>query len=176
MKETLSPNKLKDLFGQNAGFVEVFDYDTGCLLHNKTLPVKDAEIYKSFRNILKNDARFNNSYELVAVVSLSICPHPYADSPFLGRIVRNPRYVQPNKKFLGATGFAGNIICRDKKTGKILPVSKKWFYSLTRHCVQPGQSNSGLPGLADVIDADIFCGDYDTYEKLIRINVFERQR
>ena len=177
-KETLlTLNKEQDLFGENYKFIEWFDYDIWRRNDGGIISKADDRIYKSFRNILQKDARFNTYYDLVAVVSLSICPYPYSNSPFVGQVIRRPRYVKPNAKFLGETGFAGTIVCRDKKTGKILPVPKKWLYTSTRHCILPGQvSTSDLPGLANLIVDDVFCQDYDIYEKLIRIHVFERSK
>lgn len=176
-KEVLTNDKMHELFGANYQFVELFNYDTGRLNSGGAVPKDDRIIYNNFRNILKNDARFNKNYELVAVVSLSICSYPYSNSPFVGQVVRKPRYVKPNDKFLGETGFAGTIVCRDKKTGKIATVPNKWLYTGARHCVLPGWSESSdLPGLANLIDGDAFCQDYETYEKLIRIQVLERQR
>ncbi len=175
MKEKLTANKVNELFGANYQFVEWFDYDEWKSNPGQSISNQDSVIYRKFRNILKQDVRFNRNYDLVAVVSLSVCPSPYSNSPFLGQIIRRPRYVKPNTKFLGATGYAGTIICRDKKTGKILSVPKKWLYVKTSHCVIPGQADkSGLPGLANLIEDDVFCNDYDAYEKLIRIQVLER--
>lgn len=175
-KEFLDVAKLRELFGANYDFIEFFDYDTGRLNSGHKVSKSDDIIYRNFKNILSKDARFNNHYELAAVVSLSVSPYPYSDVND-GQIVRKPKYVKPSIKFLGQTGFAGAIVCRDKNTGKILPVPSKWLFTGKRTCIVAGENNnSGLPGLANVIDRDVFCGDYDTYEKLIRINVFERQR
>lgn len=174
IKESLTQIKMRELFGANHQFIECFNYDTLC--RNDGIKALNPEMatYKNFRNILKSDARFNNNYDLVAVVSLSICPYPYSNSPFCGQVVRYPRYVKPNIKFFGETGSAGTIVCRDKKTGKILPVPKRWLYSGTHTCIVAGTQYSGLPGLAALIEADVSCNDYETYEKLIRINVLER--
>ena len=176
MKESLTADKLQELFGVNYQFIECFNYDDWKLKGGKGVSKKDGIIYKSFRNILKSDSRFNNSCELVAIISLSICPYPYSESPFVGQVVRKPKYVKPNEKFLGESGYAGTIVGRDKKTGKILKVPNKWLYTATQHCLLPGKLDSGLPGLANLIDSDLFCQDYETYEKLIRIQVLERQR
>lgn len=176
-KEVLTNEKMRELFGADYRFVEWFDYDTGRTCKDATVSKMDKIIYRNFKSLLKSDARFSNKYELVAVVSLSINAYPYSNSPFVGQVVRKPKYVKPNVKFLGETGFAGTIICRDKKTGNILTVPNKWFYTGTRHCVISGHaSSSDLPGLANLIDADAFCQDYETYEKLIRIQVLERKR
>lgn len=174
IKESLTQIKMRELFGANHQFIECFNYDTWSRDDGIKVLTSEMATYKNFRNILKSDARFKNNYDLVAVVSLSICPYPYSNSPFWGQIVRNPKYVQPNIKFLGETGFAGTIVCRDKKSGKILPVPKRWLYSSTHTCIVAGTQYSGLPGLAALIEADVSCNDYETYEKLIRINVLER--
>lgn len=177
IKEILTNTKICELFGANHNFIEWFDYDAGRLGNGRTISKEDKITYNNFENILKNDARFNNYYELVAVISLSINPYPYSISPFTGQVVRKPKYVKPNEKFLGETGFAGTIVCRDKKTGKILTVPNKWLYTATRHCIIPGRAGkSGLPGLANLIEGEFFCQDYETYEKLIRIQVLERLR
>lgn len=176
VKEILTNDKALELFNENHRFIEWFDYDTWC--RNDGIKILNSEnlIYRNFRNILKNDARFNDYYDLVAVVSLSVSPYPYSDVND-GQIVRRPKYTKPDTGFLKQTGYVGTIVCRDKKTGKILPVPSKWLFTGKRTCIVAGENNnSGLPGLANVIDRDVFCGDYDTYEKLIRINVFERQR
>lgn len=175
-KEFLDVMKMRELFGVNYESIEYFDYDTGELNSGHKVSRSDNMIYRNFKNILSKDARFNNHYELAAVVSLSVSPYPYSDVND-GQIVRCPKYVKPDTGFLKQTGYVGTIVCRDKKTGKILPVSSKWLFTGKRTCIVAGENNnSGLPGLANVIDRDVFCGDYDTYEKLIRINVFERQR
>ena len=176
IKETLTDNKILELFGTNYQFVEWFDYDTGCLNNGIAASKEDNIIYNNFRNILKKDARFNKNYELVAVVSLSISP--YSGVPYIGKVIRDPKYAKPSIKFLGQTGYAGTMVCRDKKSGKILTVPNKWFYTGFSTCIKPGVYKSlGLPGLADVIDSENFCGgDYEVYQKLIQIQVFERNR
>ncbi len=176
IKETLTQNKMHELLGANYQFVEWFDYDTGCLNNGVAASKEDNIIYNNFRNILKKDARFNKSYELVAVVSLSISP--YSGVPYIGKVIRNPRYAKPSIKFLGQTGYAGTIVCRDKKSGKILTIPNKWFYTGFSTCIKPGVYKSlGLPGLANLIDSENFCAvDNEVYQKLIQIQVFERNR
>lgn len=177
VKEHLTPDKMRELFGLEYQFMNWFDYDTFLLNDGTVVSNRDSATYRGFRGILKNDVRFDNYCELVAVVSLSITPYPYSNSPFVGQIVRRPKYVKPNNNFLGETGFAGTIVCRDKKTGQILPVPNKWLYTSTSHCIIPERTKmNGLPGLANLIESDVFCQDYETYEKLIRIHVSERYR
>lgn len=177
IKESLTQIKMRELFGANHQFIECFNYDTWSRDDGIKVLTSEMATYKNFRNILKSDARFKNNYDLVAVVSLSICPYPYSNSPFYGQVVRYPKYVKPNIKFLGETGFAGTIVCRDKKTGQILSVPNKWLYTSTSHCIIPERTKTnGLPGLANLIESDVFCQDYETYEKLIRIHVLERYR
>ena len=174
-KEILDIMKMQELFGINYQFMEWFDYDKGCLNNGVSVSKADKIIYNNFRNILKNDTRFNKGCELVAVVSLTICN--CSDIPDFGKIIRSPRYAKPSVKFLRQTHYAGTIICRDKKSGKILPVPNKWLYTGFSTCVTPRKHISlGLPGVANLIDRDICCLDYDNYEKLIRIHLFERQK
>lgn len=174
-KELLTTDKMQDLFGLQHKFMRWVDYDARLHTDGQSVRLVDWGFFCGLDKLLRADVRAKN-YELVAVVALSILAGPYAEKE-PGKIIRNPVYARPNTKFLGQTAYAGTLVFRDKKTGKFLPVPKKWFFTGISTCVVPGRTDENftpMMNLAYLLTKETACHNYETYEKMIRIHFRER--
>ena len=136
-KETLTNNKIQELFGPNHTGVIVYDYDTESynkMSYHGQFLLRGAEnaikpCYHVFKNQINTDPRFVNQYEIVGFAVMTIdCPNNN------NHVIDNPQYNQMGLH------VAGNIIVRDVKTGKIQPIPNQWLLLMDGRNLIAGKS------------------------------------
>ncbi len=121
--EFLTPEKMRKLFGRNYKGILYYDFDAGVWNTDKYLGVPiscqhvETESALRMKKIIEKEAMFK-PFDLVAAVIMSIDDKNYNGD---GQLVAAPRFNY------GGTATVGNVVCRDKNTGLILPVSNNWI-------------------------------------------------
>lgn len=173
LKETLTKTKLQELFGAEYSMVRYYDYDRGCYGDGHAISAGYGKFNTDAFRILKikfgADARLKN-YDLVAVVVKTIARQNVGQD--IGRIITNPTSVPNKSGHMATNAFASTVICRDKRTGKIVPVPTQWIISGESTCSTENDASVssayyGLPGVADAIEQDMWINDYTIYERLV---------
>ncbi|MBQ4069872.1 MAG: hypothetical protein IJD52_00655 [Alphaproteobacteria bacterium] len=121
--ESLTPEKMRKLFGRNYKGVLYYDFDSdvwntdtymGVPISCQHVDTKDALRMK--KSVEKE--KLFKPFDLVAAVIMAIDAQNYNGD---GQLVAAPRFNY------GGTAAVGNVVCRDKNTGLILPVSNNWI-------------------------------------------------
>lgn len=173
-KEHLTDAKLRELFGANYKMVRYYDYDTGAYADgSRPQSEVDKSRYAKMKSLFEDDMRMTG-VELVAIVSQNISTKDYikhsGDIP--GNIVKSPVSVPFDTRRFGHNAHVGMVLLRNKKTGKILPVPNDWIATgvLTNSMENDPfltSASFGLPGVARVIDEELWRRDFDTYHKIV---------
>ncbi len=113
IKERLSVEKMRSLFGVNYNGVIYFDFETSGWNKNYFMgyPVNHTADVWEFKRVW-DLIPMGQKYDLLACVVMPVDVSCY---PGKGRIIEKPNY-NPYSKLV-----AGTVVCRDKKTGMILP-------------------------------------------------------
>lgn len=121
-KEKLTAEKMQELFGTNYNNILYYNFDTkkwsakhyiGFHIPAENMKSKYTSLFKDMLHSMRKFA----GYELAGIAFMTIDQSQYAGWK---RDVVNPTF-KPD------SAFVAKIICRDKKTGKIVPVSNSWF-------------------------------------------------
>ena len=116
--------KSRDFLGVCANACLIYNCDTKMWNRNDLMgyDVEPKFIRSARMNDVKsafdNDPVFGEKYELVAIV---IMPIDKKFFPGKAQLVKSPRY------YIIGTALVGNIICRDKNTKELMPVSDYWI-------------------------------------------------
>lgn len=122
VKEMLTQDKMKDLFGESYKNIVYFNYDTGVWnrpnylgfsIGDQRVDTRDA---MEMRRMIELEPQMQK-YELAASVTMATGDEEY---PGTNRVAKIPQYKR-------ARNIVGTLILRDKKTGKILPVVPCWL-------------------------------------------------
>ncbi len=121
-KEILTDDKMRELFGTNYEGLMYYNFDSGkwnCeRFYGYCVPYQEEteKMAKNLKKMLEETPQFKN-WDVVACVTTLI-----RDKYFSGMAqkVNRPRF---NKK---GKSVVGTIVCRDKATGKIMPVPVDW--------------------------------------------------
>ena len=148
-KETLSTNKIQELFGNNRTDIIVYDYDTDSYNTTKYHGYKlspDAErrrkiSYKTFQSRINSAPEFAGKYEIVgfAAMAVNYPNYPHDDKNNTVWRTANIFVDNPQHDRYGLQ-VVGTIIVRDKRSGKILPVPNKWMLLLDGRTIVRGKS------------------------------------
>lgn len=121
-KEILTDDKMADLFGENYKGILYYNFDRkkwnsdrymGISVKGQDIDTANAVEMRTKMHRMKDFA----DYELVAVVTMVV---PFTVYPTHDVFVENPRYD------LRGDCVVGTIVCRDKRSGRILPVDNRW--------------------------------------------------
>jgi len=121
-REFLTESKLRELFGDNYSWISYYDFDTARwnpsrnisqLVDNKSPLMCNALKMKSNVESMSDFKRF----ELVAAVVMTVDVD--AKSSIIKPIVHQPI-------FWPGCGVVGNVVVRDRTSGRIMPVSDYW--------------------------------------------------
>ena len=164
LRERLTDLKLHNMFGENYRNIICYNFDNklwnkSTLLNYDILNRQDTIQYAKLAKLtIEHNPDFKN-FEVVAFVITII---PAQQHLFIGNFIERPHFTND------ATAIAGNIICRNRKTGRIMPMSDFWLagrgYTEQRHTVAHG---------ADDFIHD--CWGLPQYQQaLLRLNNYER--
>lgn len=121
-KERLTDDKMHDYLGVNYEGVMYYNFDNLVWKSDKCLgfcmPYQDKfeKLMWNLKSVLEQEPRFAK-YELAAAVTMIVKDRFF---PGVGMRVTHPFFAR------GGTGVVGTIICRDKQTGKLLPMPCNW--------------------------------------------------
>ena len=125
MKEILTDDKMRQILGANYNDVIYYNFDKAAWNADSYLGFKienQAEYTKianQCKALVESDAQFE-PFELVAVVTMVIDDEQYTE---FGAKVKKPKFSKFGKSTVGT------LVQRDRKSGKILPVSENWMGS-----------------------------------------------
>ncbi|MBO5833998.1 MAG: hypothetical protein J6R22_03525 [Alphaproteobacteria bacterium] len=122
--EVLTDDKMKQLFGANYEGLIYFDYEANEWNRYSwgLLTIDFQYIHTKHMQDLKEALRWTGAWrnvDLLAAVAMGVDAKYYKGQ---GQYVENPVWSDDCPKHM-----VGNLVCRDHKSGRILPVSKKWI-------------------------------------------------
>lgn len=123
-KQKFTLKKSRDLLGTCANACLIYNCDAKTWNRDDLMGYEvEPKFVRSARmNAVKctfdNDPIFGEKYELVAIVIMPIDKRFY---PGKAQLVKSPRY------YIIGTALVGNVICRDKNTKELMPVSDYWI-------------------------------------------------
>lgn len=124
-KESLTIDKMRQLFGQNYDGLLYYNFDNGQWNTNKyrgyaiNKQKEHTHAALQFKDVLERSPEFVD-YELIALVVMAIRGRLF---PGVGQRKMCPVY----NAFSNGDAALGTIVRRDKKNGQILPVPNEWL-------------------------------------------------
>jgi len=121
--DKLDENKMSELFSANYHGITYFNFETN--KWNRNNYKIDAKKHQGIDTVHAQELKRNieqdpnmRDIEVIAAVAMTINEPDY---PGWGEIIHNPKFSATGKSVIGT------IVRRDKRTGKILPVTSEWM-------------------------------------------------
>ena len=139
-KEILTDGKMRELFGDNFARITYYNLDAnkwfgnGVSSFNERASKCGANNMRNIKTLMESDVVFRD-LEMVAGVTMIVDDRLF---PGWAETVRNPMSCVFGKSVLAT------LVCRDKRTGKILPVPVSWVGVNKFACSTTAESQGAL--------------------------------